>query len=209
MTGFGAVPQCVFRGSRVRRGFPPDSWGEDNLGTPVRDAFWTVKIAHFPHRTRILEIPTGKISGWRRAPGMTFCAARVTLAVPDFTQEVRVSAPVITPKTRLPWLHRILQIEQVLVFIGLVVYAIMASLNQKPPLLVMMIAILTVGNLLIPLAILCRRIYATRPFPWNWVVFIPVQIMFGFLCAFGSIVFLQYTGIDRGRSGYSSDKSAI
>jgi sigma-B regulation protein RsbU (phosphoserine phosphatase) len=108
-----------------------------------------------------------------------------------------VSTPVITSRKRFPWLHRILQIEQVLVFIGLVVYAILASLNQKPPLLVMMIAILTVGNLLIPLAIVCRRFYASRPFPWNWVVFFPVQIVFGFLCAYGSIAFLQFTGIDR------------
>ena len=103
----------------------------------------------------------------------------------------------VTVKKRFPWLRRILQIEQVLVFVGLVVYAILASLNQKPPLLIMMTAILTVGNLLIPLAIISRRIYATRPFPWNWVVFFPVQIMFGFLCAFGSIAFLQVARIDR------------
>jgi phosphoserine phosphatase RsbU/P len=108
-----------------------------------------------------------------------------------------VTTPVITSKRRFPWLHRILQIEQVLVFVGLVVYAILASLNQKASLLVMMLAILTVGNLLIPLAFIARRIYVTRPFPWNWVVFFPVQIVFGFLCAFGSIAFLQFTRIDR------------
>jgi len=112
-------------------------------------------------------------------------------------RELRVSTLAVTIKKRYPWLPRILQIEQLLVFIGLVVYAILASLNQKPPLLIMMTAILTVGNLLIPLAILCRRFYVTRPFPWNWVVFFPVQIVFGFLCAFGSIGFLQVTRIDR------------
>ena len=103
----------------------------------------------------------------------------------------------ITFKSRHPWLHRVLQIEQVIVFVGLVVYAILASLNQKPSLLVMMVAMLTVGNLLIPFAFLCRRIYGERPFPWNWVLFFPVQIVFGFICAVGSILFLQLTKIDR------------
>jgi phosphoserine phosphatase RsbU/P len=99
-------------------------------------------------------------------------------------------------KKRFPLLHRILQIEQVLVFIGLVVYAILASLNQKVSLLVMMLSIFTVGNLVIPLAFLARRIFVPRPFPWNWVLFFPVQIMFGFVCAWGSIVLLQVTKID-------------
>jgi sigma-B regulation protein RsbU (phosphoserine phosphatase) len=107
-----------------------------------------------------------------------------------------VSTPVITSKRRSPWPRRILGIEQVLVFVGLVVYAILVSLNQKCSLLVIMIACLTVGNLLIPLAIVFRRIYATRPFPWNWVLFFPVQIGFGFVCAVGSIVFLQLTKVD-------------
>ncbi len=107
-----------------------------------------------------------------------------------------MSTPAITFKKRFPLLHQILQIEQVLVFVGLVVYAILASLNQKPSLSVMMLSILTVGNLLIPLAFLCRRIYVTRPFPWNWVLFFPVQIMFGFVCAVGSIVLLQLTKLD-------------
>jgi sigma-B regulation protein RsbU (phosphoserine phosphatase) len=93
-------------------------------------------------------------------------------------------------------MHRILQIEQALVFVGLVVYAILASLNQRPSLFVMMLAILTVGNLVIPLAFIARRIYVTLAFPWNWVLFFPVQIMFGFVCAIGSIVLLQITRID-------------
>jgi len=99
-------------------------------------------------------------------------------------------------KRRFPLLHQILQIEKVLIFIGLAVYAILVSLNQKPSLVIMMLALLTVGNLVIPVAFLCRRIYANQPFPWNWVLFFPVQITFGFICAVGSILFLQLTTID-------------
>ena len=83
-----------------------------------------------------------------------------------------------------------------MIFIGLVVYALLASINQKASLPIIMIATLTVGNLVIPLALASRRLYVRRPFPWNWVAFFPVQIVFGLICAAGSILFLQWTRID-------------
>jgi sigma-B regulation protein RsbU (phosphoserine phosphatase) len=107
-----------------------------------------------------------------------------------------VSTPAIPFKKRFPRLHRVLQTEQMLVFVGLVVYTILASRNQKPDLFIMMVSMLSVGNLLIPIALVVRRIYVARPFPWNWVLFFPVQIGFGFLCAFASILLLQVTRID-------------
>jgi sigma-B regulation protein RsbU (phosphoserine phosphatase) len=106
---------------------------------------------------------------------------------------------VITPlpvKTRFPWLRRVLQIEQILVFVGLVIYAMLASLNLKPSLLIIMLSTLTVGNLVSPIPFAARRIYVGRPFPWNWVLFFPVQIAFGFVCAVGSVILLQWTKID-------------
>ena len=101
------------------------------------------------------------------------------------------------PKPRTSLLRRLLRIEQTLIFVGLVIYAMLASMNQKPVLWVMMLCILTVGNLVIPLAFVARRAYVGRPFPWNWVIFVPVQIGFGFVCAVGSIFLLQIMGIDR------------
>jgi phosphoserine phosphatase RsbU/P len=92
--------------------------------------------------------------------------------------------------------RRILLIEQVLVTIGFVVYAILVSTNQPASLFIIMIATLTVGNLVIPLIFASRRLYVTRPFPWNWVAFFPVQIILGVICAVASIVFLQMTKID-------------
>jgi len=49
------------------------------------------------------------------------------------------------------------------VFVGLVVYAILASVNQRVSLFVIVIASLTVGNLLIPLQFACRRLYVAPP----------------------------------------------
>ncbi len=107
-----------------------------------------------------------------------------------------MSTPAITPKKPFSRLRLILQIERVLVFVGLVIYALLASLDQRPSLLIIMMAIFVVGNLVIPLAFVIRRIYVPRPFPWNWVLFLPVQIGFGFVCAVGSIVLLQLTKVD-------------
>jgi hypothetical protein len=53
-----------------------------------------------------------------------------------------------------------------------------------------------VGNLLIPVQLACRRLYVARPFPWNWVVFFPIQLMFGVICAVAAVLFLQLTKID-------------
>jgi sigma-B regulation protein RsbU (phosphoserine phosphatase) len=87
--------------------------------------------------------------------------------------------------------------ELTVVFVGLVVYAILNSINQPASLFVIMIASLAVGNLLIPLQFVCRRLYAARPFPWNWVTFFPVQLMFGVICAAAAILFMEWTGVDR------------
>ena len=107
-----------------------------------------------------------------------------------------MNTPAITAKKRFPWLRRVMKIEQLLVFVGLFVYAVLASLGQRPPLLIMMFGILTVGNLLIPIAFVMRRLFADRPFPWNWVVFFPVQIGFGVLCAVGCVVLFRLTKLD-------------
>lgn len=60
----------------------------------------------------------------------------------------------------------------------------------------MMLTILVMGNLLIPVALAARRIYAHRPFPWNWVLFAPFQLAYAFFCAVGTVVLLQITKID-------------
>ena len=92
---------------------------------------------------------------------------------------------------------RLVFLELTVVFVGLVVYAILASINVPASPFVILIASLTVGNILIPLQFACRRLYGARPFPWNWVAFFPVQLMFGVICAVAATLFLQVTNVDR------------
>jgi len=93
--------------------------------------------------------------------------------------------------------RRVFQIELTVVFVGLVVYAFLASINQPVSLFVIMIASLTVGNLLVPLQFASHRLCAVLRFPWNWGAFFPIQIMFGTICAVAAILFLQLTKVDR------------
>ena len=107
-----------------------------------------------------------------------------------------MSTPAIPFKKRFPRLRIVFKIEQILIFVTLAVYALLVSLNQQVSLWITMFSVLTVGNLVIPLAFAIRKLYVTRPFPWNWVFFFPVQIAFGFICAVGSVLLLQLTRID-------------
>jgi sigma-B regulation protein RsbU (phosphoserine phosphatase) len=108
-----------------------------------------------------------------------------------------VSKLAVAFKKLFPSLRVLRKLEQVILFVAFVTYAVLASLGQKASLLVILLASLTVGNLLIPVAWACRRVYATRAFPWNWVLFFPVQIALGFVCSAGLVLILQWTGIDR------------
>jgi len=107
-----------------------------------------------------------------------------------------VSTRVITSQKRFPWLRQVMRIEQLLVFVGLLVYALLVSLDLHPSLLIIMSVSLTVGNLLIPLGFATHRLYADLRFPWNWVVFLPVQTGFGVLVGVVCALFLKLTRID-------------
>jgi hypothetical protein len=108
-----------------------------------------------------------------------------------------VSTLAVAFKKLFPSLRVLRKSEQVILFAAVVTYAVLVSLGQKASLPVVLLASLTAGNLLIPLAWACRRVYATRTFPWNWALLFPVQIALGFVCSVGLVLILQWTGIDR------------
>jgi serine phosphatase RsbU (regulator of sigma subunit) len=115
----------------------------------------------------------------------------------NFDRELCVDPLSFTSKKRSVLWRLAFQIELMVVFVGLVVYAILATINQPVSLFVIMTVSLTVGNLLIPLQYAGRRFYVARPFPWNWVAFFPIQLMFGVICAAAAILFLRLINVDR------------
>jgi phosphoserine phosphatase RsbU/P len=93
-------------------------------------------------------------------------------------------------------LRLLLRLQELFVFIGVIVYALLTALNQRPPLGIILLCILVVANLLVPFATVGRHIYEHRPFPWNWILFLPMQLALGLASAMGSVLLLRWTGLD-------------
>ncbi len=106
--------------------------------------------------------------------------------------------PSVSPrKTGIPsWLRLLFKLEQFLISVSVVVYVIMVALHQHPSLGFILLCTLLIGNLMIPYATVGARIYQSRPFPWNWVLFFPIQGVMAFACAAGSIFLIQWTKVD-------------
>jgi phosphoserine phosphatase RsbU/P len=99
-------------------------------------------------------------------------------------------------KKFIPSLRVLKKTEQVILFVAFVTYAVLVSLGQKPSLAVVLLGSLTVGNLLLPLAWTSRRVYEMHQFPWNWVLFFPVQLALGFVGSAGLVLIFKWSRID-------------
>ena len=82
-------------------------------------------------------------------------------------------------ETLFPRLRRFVQHQQLIVFIGVMLYAFFAALRINFPFVVMMAMVLSVGNVMYPVNIFLAPLYKRRSFPWNWVVFVPLMFLTG------------------------------
>ena len=78
---------------------------------------------------------------------------------------------IFSKKSLLPRLRRFLQLQQLLVFIGVVFYALFAALKIPVSFVTMMVLMLSVGNIMYPVNVAFAPLYGRRSFPWNWIVF--------------------------------------
>jgi sigma-B regulation protein RsbU (phosphoserine phosphatase) len=104
---------------------------------------------------------------------------------------VELSA-IFSKETLLPRLRRFLQHQQLLVFIGVIIYALFAALKVELPFVVMMVIILSVGNIMSPVMLACVPLYNRRVFPWNWIVFVPIMIAASLASAIAAVVLLRW-----------------
>lgn len=84
-------------------------------------------------------------------------------------------------RPRLRWL---VQTQQRLVFVAVLTYAVLAALKVHVSFALVISLVLGIGNVLSPLMASCHRIYEGRPFPWNWIVFLSIQVALALACAF-------------------------
>jgi sigma-B regulation protein RsbU (phosphoserine phosphatase) len=90
-----------------------------------------------------------------------------------------------------PRLRRILQIEQSVVFVGVLISALFAVITPGAPILFMAVIILTIGNLMYFLQASAARLHASRPFPLNWLIYLPILAVGSLLSALGAIALLR------------------
>ena len=98
---------------------------------------------------------------------------------------------VFSKKTLLPRLRHFLRRQQILVFIGVVIYALFAALKMQAPFMVMMVVILSVGNVLGPVMESCIPFCNRLAFPWNWTTFLPILAASSLSSALASAVLLR------------------
>ena len=93
----------------------------------------------------------------------------------------------------LPRLRQLLEVEQRVIFVGVLISALFAVTIPGAPILFMGVCILTIGNLMYFLQTLAARIYNNRPFPWNWMLYLPTLVAVSFAGAFIAIGLLRWT----------------
>jgi len=96
----------------------------------------------------------------------------------------------------LPRLRDFLQVEQRVVFVGVLISALFAVLMPGAPLLFMGICTLTIGNLMYFLQTVAVRLYSNRPFPWNWVIYLPILTAASFAGTLGAVALVRWTHTD-------------
>jgi len=91
-----------------------------------------------------------------------------------------------------PLLREVVRAEQRIVFGGVLISALFAVVLPRTPFLFMGVCILVVGNAMYALLFFGGLVYNHRPFPWNWILYIPLLAFGAFLSAFVSVVLLRW-----------------
>ena len=91
-----------------------------------------------------------------------------------------------------PRFREFLQVQQRIVFFGVLICALFAVLTPGAPLLFLGVCTLVIGNFMHVLLAFTTRTIGKRTFPWNWVLYLPVLAAAGYVSAFLSVALLHW-----------------
>jgi sigma-B regulation protein RsbU (phosphoserine phosphatase) len=91
-----------------------------------------------------------------------------------------------------PRLREFLQVQQRIVFIGVLICALFAVLTPGAPILFLGVCALVIGNFMHVLLTFTMRNMGKRDFPWDWVLYLPVLAGAAALSAFASVALLHW-----------------
>ena len=101
-------------------------------------------------------------------------------------------AAIFSKKTLFPRLRHFLQRQQLLVFIGVIIYAFFAAIKMQPPFVVMMVIVLSVGNVLAPVMEFLIPFCSKLAFPLDWATFLPILAAASLVSPLASAVLLRW-----------------
>jgi sigma-B regulation protein RsbU (phosphoserine phosphatase) len=78
-----------------------------------------------------------------------------------------------------------------------VTYAVLAALKVPVSFALIIGIVLGIGNITSPLIAACHRFYENRPFPWNWILFLSIQVALAVASAFAVPAGLLLLRVDR------------
>jgi phosphoserine phosphatase RsbU/P len=99
---------------------------------------------------------------------------------------------IFSKNTLLPLLRELLQRQQLLVFVGVILYALFAALRIPLSFVMLMVMVLSIGNVMYPVNVGFAPLYNRRPFPWNWVIFFPLMTAAGLASALLATILLRW-----------------
>jgi serine phosphatase RsbU (regulator of sigma subunit) len=78
---------------------------------------------------------------------------------------------------------RFFRLQQLYVFVGVVLFAVISVLRLSTHLSTVLVYSLCIGNVAVPIVSGLERSYARRSFPFNWLVYLPVLALAGLVSA--------------------------
>jgi len=86
----------------------------------------------------------------------------------------------------------VLRTQELLVFIGVLFYALFSALGTPVSLPFLIVCIFAIGNAMTILQVLGKQLHARRPFPWNWVIYLIFLALISFFASFGAAALLKW-----------------
>jgi phosphoserine phosphatase RsbU/P len=97
-----------------------------------------------------------------------------------------------------PRFRTFLEVQQRIVFTGVLICALFAVIMPGAPILFFGICALVIGNFMHLLLTFVMRTIGKRAFPWNWVLYLPVLAAAGYASTFISVGLLHWMRPDAG-----------
>lgn len=95
-------------------------------------------------------------------------------------------------KAAWPYVREFLAVQQILVFVGVLICALFAAMKMSFSVWFLLLCIVIIGNAGYILQTAASGWYDRRRFPWNWVVYVPLAGVLSFVCVLAAVGLMRH-----------------